>query len=165
MEQEQEGRRLTARDGGVASLRETNKLVVRVNRPMLYRIDESMIHQLVEKGSFDLLSDGREAELGPVKITGVELRNRRDAVPDSAGETDDRSAARSTASALATASHVPFAVALAAAGVGAALAAFAAPAALRVIRRPPYRAVSTDGGAADAADAEAGARAEAAEAA
>eukprot|EP00928_Gymnodinium_smaydae_P035552 TRINITY_DN24_c0_g1_i1.p1 TRINITY_DN24_c0_g1~~TRINITY_DN24_c0_g1_i1.p1 ORF type:complete len:1552 (+),score=400.81 TRINITY_DN24_c0_g1_i1:98-4657(+) len=131
-EREAATRRLDAKEQG----RETKTLVVRVNRPMLYRIDEKMIGELVERGSFDLLSDGREATLGPVKIESVVLRDRRDGLAGNAADDSDEAPAASASlgSAATGAGFLGLAAAFAAAGA----------LAMRVIRRPPYRAVSTE---------------------
>lgn len=54
--------------------RESDHLVVKVVRPMLFTFDEKKIQRLIDVGAFDLLSDKREKTHGRVSIVGFELR-------------------------------------------------------------------------------------------
>jgi hypothetical protein len=54
--------------------RYSDTIVVTIKK-LNYNFDEAFIQKLVDQGSFDLLSDGREKTHGPVKITSFYLRD------------------------------------------------------------------------------------------
>lgn len=57
------------------NVRYTHSIVVTITKPQIYHFDEKLIQKLVNQGSFDLLSDGREQTHGPVKISSFYLRD------------------------------------------------------------------------------------------
>jgi len=65
---------LSQKDRRLGGVVETSNLVVRVNEPMVYRLDHALMNKLVSMGAFSLLSDGRENTHGPVSIVSVELQ-------------------------------------------------------------------------------------------
>lgn len=66
-------RRLEKKEG--KNVRYTHSIVVTITKPQIYHFDEKLIQKLVNQGSFDLLSDGREQTHGPVKISSFYLRD------------------------------------------------------------------------------------------
>lgn len=64
--------------------RYSDTIVVTITKPMLYHFDAPLIQRLVNQGSFDLLSDGRERTHGPVSIKTFHLRDNPKYHPQSA---------------------------------------------------------------------------------
>merc|ERR1712232_263604 len=54
---------------------EFNKFVVHITRPLQYQISAELMRDLLQVGSFNGVSDGREATHGQVFISGFELRD------------------------------------------------------------------------------------------